>query len=566
MPAATPEQRIERGAGQVRLRQEPARAVGDGEVAVVGGVARRDDDDRQPRRAVAQVAGDLEPAHVGQPDVEQDDVRLELLRGAQGAGAVRGLADHRPSVALQRAPRRPAEAGVVVDDQHAGRHGRILACPPPARHGGEPTPMRRFSARTKPGGPRSAAVSGQGLAARSLPATSVASRSSASPSACQRGRARHAVSTPSATATRRSPSDLAFWRCRRRVGVDGHDRDVAADRSARVAEQLAKVVGQDHRALRAAEQPPGQRGAGQASVQDAERLARVVQPRERGVERPRILDRHATLVRDPNDRLEPRADRPQRVLLARAATDRRQPFGRRERRGERERAGPRHADVRHRARRAPPPSPRARRGPRRARRKSCRDTITWPYSMRISKPRPCWTDEQLADRAGEQPLDRALVGVLADAGHPVILEAEVVQRALLPDAEQRVAGRVPLAAARDVQAGERGEMRDAGAGAGVRDLEVAAVRLPAGGGRSRRPRTRPSSRRGPLTSPPWKNPARIDVVEPRLVAEDAVRPARPAAAHDVEQDVLAPRAGDAEVAALRGAAAVAQAAPPGPAA
>ena len=68
------------------------------------------------------------------------------------------------------------------------------------------------------------------------------------------------------------------------------------------------------------------------------------------------------------------------------------------------------------------------------------------------------TVEELGDRAVQERVDDPRVGVAADRRDPV---AGQLQRLLAPGAVR--AGRV-LGAARDVQAGERAEMRDAQAG------------------------------------------------------------------------------------------------------
>ena len=137
--------------------------------------------------------------------------------------------------------------------------------------------------------------------------------------------------------------------------------------------------------------------------------------------------------------------------------------------------------------------------------------------------------------------------------------------ALLPGAERRVGADAPLGDACDMQARERREVWDAGAGAGVGHLEEAP---PAAAQRQRDDRVEQEPGQALAGSDHLaavKEPRRVDVEQPHLVTQNTFRAARPAAAHDVEQDVLAPRAGDAEMAALGRAAAEAQAAPMRPA-
>ena len=75
--------------------------------------SRRDDDDRD-RRARPQLAADLEAVHVGQPEVEQDDVRLvggeRLLPGRR--------AHDLEAFAPQALRERDRNRVVVLDEQH----------------------------------------------------------------------------------------------------------------------------------------------------------------------------------------------------------------------------------------------------------------------------------------------------------------------------------------------------------------------------------------------------------------------------------------------------------------
>ena len=66
----------------------------------------------------------------GHGQVQQDDVRLDLRRPAQGLGAVRGLGDDlHVGLGLDEHPQAGAEDRVVVGDQNAdARHARYDDC------------------------------------------------------------------------------------------------------------------------------------------------------------------------------------------------------------------------------------------------------------------------------------------------------------------------------------------------------------------------------------------------------------------------------------------------------
>ena len=78
--------------------------------------ARRQDDERR-RPVDGERLGDLEALDVGQPDVEQHELRPQGAGGGQAGRPVAGLADDLEAVRLQHGARLDAEAGVVVDDE-----------------------------------------------------------------------------------------------------------------------------------------------------------------------------------------------------------------------------------------------------------------------------------------------------------------------------------------------------------------------------------------------------------------------------------------------------------------
>ena len=96
-------------AGELGLRDEAAGAAGGDQVAVVGRVAARDEHDRAAScRSGTGGLRDLEAVQVGQLDVEQDDVGVELAR---------------PS----RAPRRPSSASPTTSNPSASSSVRAVA-------------------------------------------------------------------------------------------------------------------------------------------------------------------------------------------------------------------------------------------------------------------------------------------------------------------------------------------------------------------------------------------------------------------------------------------------------
>ena len=278
---------------------------------------------------------------------------------------------------------------------------------------------------------------------------------------------------------------------------------------------------------------------------------RLSAPKAR-VEGPWVLQRHPALVGDGDDLLQPGPDRPQRVGVARRAADRLQPGRRRQATGERARRRLGSAQL--------ADGPAERLG---ARHEAVevgvvlQEVLRGHHDLAVLDPqleaqRPV-DGEQLAHRPVEQGGDGGLVGVPADIGHPLL-----VDRALRPQAAQGAA----LVAARDAQAADRGEVRGADAGDGVGHLQVAAA-----GARDQREPREIAGELCQAAAVAADGPPAVDVaslvgrVEPDLVAEDAVAAAGPGAAHDVEEHVFAPRAGDPQIPGLGAAVAEAQAAP-----
>src|SRR5215208_3658210 len=112
------------GARKLVLGDESDRAGLPAAGADVGPVAARGEDDGCGDTGVAQLAGNAKTVRVGQLEVEQDDLGLELRREGYPARAVLSLADDVEPVRLQDAPGAPAEARVIVDYEDASPHAQ----------------------------------------------------------------------------------------------------------------------------------------------------------------------------------------------------------------------------------------------------------------------------------------------------------------------------------------------------------------------------------------------------------------------------------------------------------
>ena len=118
-----------------RLRDVVVAADGQALDLVVDGVAGRDEHDGQLAALFPQAAGDGEPVHVGEHDVEDAQVGVVGISHAQRLGAAGRGGDVEPGVA-QRRREQFADVGLVLDDEQAGLgrrsagHGVSLARDP----------------------------------------------------------------------------------------------------------------------------------------------------------------------------------------------------------------------------------------------------------------------------------------------------------------------------------------------------------------------------------------------------------------------------------------------------
>jgi hypothetical protein len=77
------------------------------------------------RRAGADAAADVQPVHVGQHQVEDDQVGRLFLQTGQAAQAVGGVGKGKARLD-QVFTDHPGQAAVVFDHQQAGAHGRSV--------------------------------------------------------------------------------------------------------------------------------------------------------------------------------------------------------------------------------------------------------------------------------------------------------------------------------------------------------------------------------------------------------------------------------------------------------
>jgi len=82
--------------------------------------------------------GDIEAVGVRQLNVEQDEVRASALDLGEGRGAVLGLPHDLESFGFEKGSGDRPELLVIVDDEHALSHARMVAQPHAAHPQGEP--------------------------------------------------------------------------------------------------------------------------------------------------------------------------------------------------------------------------------------------------------------------------------------------------------------------------------------------------------------------------------------------------------------------------------------------
>src|SRR5918999_4584906 len=114
------QQRLQRGAGELRLRDEAANAADRAKVVKVP--ARGQHHHGTEPVGGGDPGGHLRPVDVRELHVEKDDVGHELPDRKEGALSVLGLADHVESLRFEQHAGARAEARVIVDDEHRGRH------------------------------------------------------------------------------------------------------------------------------------------------------------------------------------------------------------------------------------------------------------------------------------------------------------------------------------------------------------------------------------------------------------------------------------------------------------
>jgi hypothetical protein len=103
-----------------RLGHVVVAAGGEARDAVLDGVPRGEEQDRNPLVVLPHAAEHLHAVHVGQHHVEGHGVRLELSGGADGGHTGPGRLDL-PALVAQRHAEQLGEVVLVVDDEHPRR-------------------------------------------------------------------------------------------------------------------------------------------------------------------------------------------------------------------------------------------------------------------------------------------------------------------------------------------------------------------------------------------------------------------------------------------------------------
>src|SRR4051812_18594218 len=100
-PAASSSDELrERGAGELPLRDEPARTAAVHEGSEVRAVTARRQDHEWGAEHAGDARSDVEAVEVREVDVQQHQIGMELPCRSDGAHAVRGLTDHVEPLAL----------------------------------------------------------------------------------------------------------------------------------------------------------------------------------------------------------------------------------------------------------------------------------------------------------------------------------------------------------------------------------------------------------------------------------------------------------------------------------
>jgi hypothetical protein len=121
--------------GQLGLGNEASRSALGDERAEVRGIAARRQHDRRHVAIRAQRRGDRESIHVGELDVEEDDVGAKTVHRLDCRGPVLRFADDFESVRLEDRAGGRSEAGMIVDDQYGGHRGKCGGPPLAPKYG-----------------------------------------------------------------------------------------------------------------------------------------------------------------------------------------------------------------------------------------------------------------------------------------------------------------------------------------------------------------------------------------------------------------------------------------------
>src|SRR5207249_904039 len=109
--------RLQRRSRELALRNESFRGACVDALPVVATVVTRGQDDGRRLGELADELGYLEAVHVGEPDIEQDDIRPKSPYSGDSALPIRRLAHHVEALPLKQRARPAAEPRVIVHDQ-----------------------------------------------------------------------------------------------------------------------------------------------------------------------------------------------------------------------------------------------------------------------------------------------------------------------------------------------------------------------------------------------------------------------------------------------------------------
>jgi hypothetical protein len=133
------EQYLDRRSRQLGFRNEAERGATCDERPEIGAVEARDEDHAWPQLELAKPLRDLESVGIGQLNIDDRQIGTVLLRLPKAACTVSGFGYDDKTASLEQLTCGRAEGCVVVDDQNAATHERILPAQVAIRSVASPT-------------------------------------------------------------------------------------------------------------------------------------------------------------------------------------------------------------------------------------------------------------------------------------------------------------------------------------------------------------------------------------------------------------------------------------------